>query len=146
MKHLLEFNEFKIGNSSVCSLIINENNEILILKRGEDAPWKPNLWSLVGGKVNKGEDKKIASVREIKEETNLVIKIEDLVLFNETYDENEHYYLTCYKVNVFNTDVHLDSQNSDYEWINKDTYKNYEYVPHVKEYLEKHFTSYRMVA
>lgn len=147
MKHLLEYIEyvdFKI-RKTVCGLIINNNNEILILKRGSTAPWMPNKWSLCGGIINKNETKENAIVREIKEETNLDVNINDLTLYKELYDKEENYYLTCYKIKIFDNNVILDeAQNDEYEWVNFQNFKNFDYVPHTKEFIHNYFKSQKI--
>ena len=47
------------------------HSEILILRRGKTAPWKPGFWSLPGGVVEKRESLLQAGLRELKEETDL---------------------------------------------------------------------------
>ena len=56
---------------TVAALVI-KNNKILLVKRGHK-PFQ-NYWALPGGHINKKESAKKAIIREVKEETNLVIK------------------------------------------------------------------------
>jgi 8-oxo-dGTP pyrophosphatase MutT (NUDIX family) len=48
------------------------NGRALILRRGKTAPWAPGMWSLPGGKVDRGETVLAAGERELGEETDLV--------------------------------------------------------------------------
>jgi 8-oxo-dGTP diphosphatase len=66
------------ANSAAATLIINDRNEVLLLKRGSTAPWMPNMWNLPGGKIDPGEMPVEAAVREAKEETG--IEVSDLIL------------------------------------------------------------------
>ena len=56
------------------ALLINSSNEILIANYG-------GVFLLPGGSIEKGEDPNLAIVREIKEETGIDSKIEDLKPF-----------------------------------------------------------------
>ena len=54
-------------------IVMNENNELLIIKRF-------GLWDLPKGKIEKGEEKKIAAMREVEEECG----ISDLTIVSKT--------------------------------------------------------------
>lgn len=70
-----------INLTGVNVLIINENNEVLLQKRGT-FPYK---WGLVGGITELGESLEETAIREAKEETGLDIK--DLNLLGTTSGE-----------------------------------------------------------
>jgi len=55
-------------------IVRNKKNEILLLKRGSQTDWRPNCFAYPGGKVDQGEAYERAAVRELMEETNLVVK------------------------------------------------------------------------
>lgn len=57
-----------------CAVIRNEDNEVLIVQRGEntDHPFK---WEFPGGKIDKGETEDDCIIREIKEELSMEIVI-----------------------------------------------------------------------
>lgn len=59
-----------------CAIIRNEDNEILVVQRGEktDHPYK---WEFPGGKVDEGESNEDSIVREIREELSIDIVICD---------------------------------------------------------------------
>lgn len=72
----------KTNLTGVNVLIINENNELLLQKRGT----YPFKWGLIGGITELGESLEHTAVREAKEETGLDIK--DLILLGTTSGEN----------------------------------------------------------
>jgi len=59
----------------VCAILQNESEEILIAKRSKGA--HKDKWEFAGGKVNRGESFKQALIREIKEELNVEIKVNE---------------------------------------------------------------------
>lgn len=62
----------KIG---VTAFILNHENKVLIVKRSKTDSFLPGFYELPGGKVEFGESLEQALRREVKEETNLDIKI-----------------------------------------------------------------------
>ncbi|ERI93692.1 ADP-ribose pyrophosphatase family protein [Clostridiales bacterium oral taxon 876 str. F0540] len=70
-----------INLTGVNMLIINENNQVLLQKRGT-FPFK---WGLIGGITELGESLEQTAVREAKEETGLNIK--ELTLLGTTSGE-----------------------------------------------------------
>ncbi|MFH1253091.1 MAG: NUDIX domain-containing protein [Candidatus Uhrbacteria bacterium] len=67
---------FKLGATG----FIKYQNKILLLKRSANEKLLPNFFEMPGGKIKFGETAEQALVREIKEETNLTVKV--LVLYN----------------------------------------------------------------
>lgn len=72
----------KVGNTplvvaGVSTIIVNENKEILLIHRKDN-----NLWGLPAGSIELNESPKNAAVREVFEETGLVIETSDLQLLN----------------------------------------------------------------
>jgi 8-oxo-dGTP diphosphatase len=68
-----------------CAIIRNEENEVLVVQRGEksDHPFK---WEFPGGKINPGESEEECLIREIKEELSI-----DIVICNRMQDVDHDY-------------------------------------------------------
>jgi 8-oxo-dGTP diphosphatase len=64
--------KFLIG---VTGIILNDKHEILLFKH----TYRSHSWSLPGGYMKKGEHPREALEREIKEESGLVVSIDDSV-------------------------------------------------------------------
>ena len=94
------------------------------------------LWEFVGGKVELGETKEQALIRECREELAVTLSVGDvfmdvtheypdltvhLTLFNATIDEGEPQKL----------------EHNDIKWITPSEISNYEFCPADKEILEK---------
>lgn len=67
-------------------LIFNEKGQVLLQRRSDDG-----LWGNPGGSMDLGETIYETTIREIKEETNLDIKKEDLKIFNIYSGEEQHH-------------------------------------------------------
>ena len=116
--------------------IENDNKELLVQKRNPNKKTFPNLWALsVAGHVDSGESSMTAAVRELKEEVNLDVKIDELkYLFTIKRDEKHGDSI----IRVFD-DVYLLHKNIDVE----DTKLQVEELTDIKfvyyQYLENIF-------
>ncbi len=72
------------------AVVVLKDDRILLVKRAFN-PFQ-GLWMLPAGFVDAGEDPERAAVREVKEETNLAVKITELimVLSGQEYDKGAH--------------------------------------------------------
>lgn len=64
-------------------IIINDDNDVFLVKRSSNTHHFPNSWSFPGGKIDENEDKEDALRREIKEELN--VEISEMRFF-KSYD------------------------------------------------------------
>jgi len=109
----------------VCvDLVIVYCGKIFLAKRINE-PAK-GQWFLPGGRIMKNEKLNDAVMRKAKEETGLDVKIIKPLMFDETmFDESSmegvvsgvHTVNLVYLVEAKNNKVKLDTQNSEYKWI-----------------------------
>jgi len=136
-----EKKEKKEKDKNAVAIIVNNDNKILLLKRGAGAPWMPNKWSLVGGGIEKGETPQKAIEREILEETGLEIKKFVKTLTIERHaDSIEHLFACRYTGEP--TDIDLDDENSNYGWYDQSEMEYLDTVPHLIEYITLVFKKY----
>lgn len=106
--------------------VICKNNKFLIAQRNLKKA-QGGLWEFPGGKVEKGESYENALAREIKEEFNANIEV------NEYIGENIHHYpekdikLIFYKARLLSEKIEL-LEHEDYKWITKDDKDNFEFA------------------
>lgn len=122
----------------VAALIWERNkdkNKFLICQRPKNKV-RAFLWEFVGGKVEKGETKEKALIRECKEELNITLNVEDIFM------EVEHIYpdITVH-LTIFNATI-LDGEpekleHNEIKWITIEEIDNYEFCPADKEILQK---------
>lgn len=86
----------------------------LIEKRGSTP--KKHEWALPGGHVEKGESIKEGAVREVKEETDVEISPDDLILIDQFIsDKGKHNYFYCMKLHKSHP-AHAGSDAEKTEW------------------------------
>lgn len=108
---------------TVEAIILNEKDEILLIKRGH-APHK-NSWDIPGGFVDSGESGEEALKRELKEELNVIIdshryfgSYDDLYPFQgDTY----HTLALIYVVTIGNSTVTAGDDAVEARFFPKDT-------------------------
>lgn len=103
--------------TAVGVVIINSEKKLLIAKRKSDKPM-PNKWEFPGGKLEKSESLSDCGIREIKEELDIDIKIDEYLGFEDLkYKEKKfclHFY-TAYKIDELQS-VKL-YEHLEYKWV-----------------------------
>ena len=83
----------KIKSMSGLVLINQKTEELLFQKRPKKTKWNPNVWGFFGGKNENNETKEQCLIREIKEEINLGLNINNLnLLKSDIYENTECYF------------------------------------------------------
>lgn len=111
------------------AVVIVNDDKALILRRGISAPWMPGYWNLPGGISEPGESPYDTAIRECTEEAGITPT--SLSPINVTVVDGMKVYFFGTKTN--NTNINMDSENSDAKWILKEEVNKYQFVPGVKE-------------
>ena len=123
--------QYKLGTA----VFVIRNGKIVIGQRNDPNKRGYNEYNLPGGKVDPGEDVRVAAVRELFEETGIVVKPDDLriVTFTDNLksSDNVSTYLTLYFYVCLNDEQ--EPQNLEphkckgWKWVNIVTseYENY---------------------
>jgi molecular chaperone GrpE len=113
--------------TAVNGFIVNENNEVLLLKAAET-----EQWLALSGIIKLGESPK--KVLEHKAEKELNIKIHDDALFDSGFVDDV--LMLRYIVRKFSGEIKLGNKYSDYKWVKISEAKHDEGVcPFVKKAL-----------
>ncbi len=118
------------------ALIKNKDDKFLFIKRSETNTY-PNTWELPGGKLNMLETIDNAVIREVFEETNLVLKIKNLVLYINSYIENSGRHRGYTYVNfvsdtqISSGKIKLTEKHSAYKWVTKKEIQDLELSPYM---------------
>lgn len=119
----------------VVAALIWDNDKFLICQRPANKA-RGLLWEFVGGKVEKGETKEQALIRECQEE--LAITVEP----HEVFTEETHEYpditvhLTLFNCGILRGQPQLLEHNA-MAWITPNEIPNYDFCPADKVILEK---------
>jgi 8-oxo-dGTP diphosphatase len=108
---------------SARSVIVSDNNEILLVQRSINDLHNPSKWELPGGKVEAGYDIADTQVREIYEETSLIIEpnnsnmyVESYVIKNGRY-ANSTYISVVGLARVIKGEVSLSNEHDKFAWL-----------------------------
>jgi mutator protein MutT len=124
------------------AVIVNNDNKILLLKRGKEAPWMPEKWALVGGAVEKGETPQQAVEREILEEVGLEIN-KFIRTFSIQRNPNSIETVFACRYDGDPTEIELDTtENTNYGWYDVDEMHYLDIVPNLIEYITLSFKKY----
>ncbi len=107
--------------SSVLAIILNNKHEILFVRQ-KTGPFK-GWWLLPGGKVEFGETIKDALIREVKEETGLLVRVSNLLGAFDVIDveQNLHFIHIVFLCEPDGGKLGTGSDALDVEWFNPNT-------------------------
>ena len=94
------------------------------------------LWEFVGGKVESGETKEQALIRECQEELDITLAVGDAFM-----DVTHEYPDITVHLTLFNATIAVGEpqrlEHNDIQWITASEIPNYEFCPADEEILEK---------
>ena len=114
---------------------VGDEDRFLICQRPEGKA-RALLWEFVGGKVERGETKEQALIRECKEELNITLSIGEVFMevVHEYPDITVHLTLFNAKIAV---GVPEKIEHNDIKWITPAEIPNYDFCPADVEILKK---------
>lgn len=119
----------------VVAALIRNGKKFLICRRPAHKA-RGLLWEFVGGKVEKGETKEQALVRECREELDVTVKVGGV--FTELIHE---YPDITVDLTLFNAEIESGEikilEHSAIDWITPDEIENFEFCPADKDILKK---------
>ena len=126
--------------TEVVAALIWKNNKFMICQRPAHKA-RGLLWEFVGGKVESGETKEQALIRECKEELNILLSVGDVFMdiVHEYPDLKVHLML-------FNATIAKGEpqrlEHNDIQWILPSEILNYEFCPADEVILSKIMANY----
>jgi len=103
--------------------LIKSGNSYLLIKRSSKLDYAPGSWDLPGGKLGIGEDINKTLTREVKEETNLTVKPENMNFYLEKHKsevkkhEGIMYVQLAFKSQFIKGKLKLSEEHSDFKWL-----------------------------
>ena len=121
--------------TEVVAALIWQGNKFMICQRPAHKA-RGFLWEFVGGKVESGETKEQALIRECKEELDILLSVGDVFMevIHEYPDITVH--LTLFNATIVEGEPHKLEHN-DIQWITPREISNYEFCPADEEILKE---------
>lgn len=119
--------------TEVVAALIWKGDKFMICQRSAHKA-RGLLWEFVGGKVESGETKEQALIRECKEELNILLSVGDVFMdvVHEYPDITVH--LTLFNATIAEGEPQMIEHN-DIKWITPNEIPNYEFCPADKTIL-----------
>ena len=121
--------------TEVVAALIWDDDKFMICQRPANKA-RALLWEFVGGKVELGETKENALVRECKEELDILLSVGDVFMdvIHEYPDITVH--LTLFNATISEGEPQKLEHN-DIQWITTSEISNYEFCPADKDILKE---------
>ena len=121
--------------TEVVAALIWDNRKFMICQRPANKA-RPLLWEFVGGKVEPGETKEQALVRECQEELAITLSVDNVFM-----DVVHEYPDITIRLTLFNATiaegVPQKLEHNDIQWITPAEIPNYNFCPADEEILKK---------
>jgi len=122
--------------------LIKKDGKYLVTKRPSNDDYMPNFWDTPGGTIDFGEKIIDALVREIKEETDLTVKIGNVIFcHNHVSGQERHQFELVYLCEHIGGEIKLDpNEHDDFKWATLEEMKALPKIAFLEElvkFLEK---------
>ncbi|MGN0478331.1 MAG: (deoxy)nucleoside triphosphate pyrophosphohydrolase [Hominenteromicrobium sp.] len=128
------------GQTEVVAALIRDGARFMICQRPAHKA-RGLLWEFVGGKVEPGETKQEALVRECREELDITVAVGDVFMEVTHAYPDLLVHLTLFSARVTGGTPRLLEHN-DLRWITPDEIPQYDFCPADVEILDKIRTSF----
>ena len=102
---------------AVSGLVLDGASSILVIRRSKNSKRFAGQWDLPGGKVNPSETFEQALLREVMEETGLVVRLEGLAGATESEMPAVRVVHLILRARVVSGQVVLSDEHDEYRWI-----------------------------
>ena len=128
--------------TEVVAALIWQGEKFMICQRPENKA-RGLLWEFVGGKVEEGETKEDALVRECKEELDVTLDVGDVFCDVTHIYPDITVHLTLFNATIANGEPKMIEHN-DIKWITPAEIETYNFCPADVEILEKILKAYNI--
>ncbi|MEI8067619.1 MAG: NUDIX hydrolase [Candidatus Shapirobacteria bacterium] len=118
--------------------LIKKDNKYLVTKRPANDDYMPNFWDTPGGTIDFGEKILDALVREIKEETDLTVKVGNIIFcHNHLSGTERHQFELVYQCEYIGGDIKLDpEEHSEFKWVTLEEMESLQKITFLEELLK----------
>ena len=100
--------------------VILHKGKVLIIKRSEYDAINAFIWEFPGGRIHYGEELQEALLREVKEETGLIVSVGDILYATKcAFCETRHCAIISYLCNIEDETVSLSEEHTEYIWADR---------------------------
>ncbi|MFH1054349.1 MAG: NUDIX domain-containing protein [Candidatus Woesearchaeota archaeon] len=109
---------------AVKSFILNDKDEILLIKRASDDSHAPSVWEIPGGRLDPGENPFEGLKRETMEEAGLEIGIKHPIHVDHfTRDDGQIITMVIFLCKPLTNSIRLSKEHTEFEWTSLDSAK-----------------------
>ena len=118
----------------VVAAIIKADNKIFATQRGYGE--FQGMWEFPGGKIEANESKETALIREIKEELDVDIQVDDWITRLEYDYPNFHLSMDCFFASIISGEMEL-KEHMAAKWLGGDELDAVEWLPADRDVIYK---------
>ena len=118
----------------VVAAIIHRNGTYFATQRGYGE--FEGMWEFPGGKIEPGESRESALIREIQAELGVSISVEDFICTTDYDYPSFHLTMHCYICSIESVEIELREHKSA-RWLTVDMLDSVEWLPADKEVVDK---------
>lgn len=117
--------------------VVLEAGQLLLVRRGR--PPGVGLWSLPGGRVERGESMQSALRRELLEEAGIGVDVGALIGWVERISDDHHFVIFDFAATVSGSNhLRAGDDASDAAWVALDALPSWDLVPGLLDFLRDH--------
>lgn len=117
----------------VSAIVFDDAGRVLVVQRGK--PPGEGLWSVPGGKLERGETMAEGVAREVKEETGLEVEVGERVEVLERMGETYHYVIHAYVARVVSGELAANGDARDARWVTEEELAGMETTDGLREVI-----------
>lgn len=126
------------GKLAQKALLVKEG-KVLVTRDSRDEQFE-----FPGGRLDAGEEPNQGIIREMQEELGIQVSIQRILSLRKMFHgrDNADMIFVFYEVKLVDEDATFNVdplEVAELQWVDKETYKNFEYFPLYKEVLENYF-------
>jgi len=122
---------------TVSALITDGTDKFLLVRRSKQSHFFAGQWETPGGKVSPGESFDNALLREVKEETGLVIGLDGVAGVVEFELDYVRVVVLYMKAHIISGEVHLSEEHDDYAWLPLSEFNKMMLTPALRNALQR---------
>ena len=128
----------KYQKVAIHALIKNSEGKYLVTRRSKKNDWQPGFFDIPGGTVEFGEEPEKALLREVLEETGLLVKIiKPIYIFAYLSNPGRHQFQIVYECDYEGGSVKLNpEEHDDRKWVDLEGIKKIKKIAFLKGLVE----------